>query len=240
LVRLAYMRPDGAIQTSGLNPPDARYLAARHEAVIPNGIPDDAAPYLNRIRADGQRVRVLYVGKLDESKGVMVLLESVRQLAGRTGPFTVSFMGQFGSADFERKAMAFCSANGLTEIVRFIGLKVGAAKWQVFSDSDILCFPSFFEAESFGNVALEAMMFQLPVVATRWRGIPDLIADGENGLLVPANDPAALSSALERLINDPRLRLRMGAAGRCRYLARFTIERHLNDVEAFLYKVANS
>jgi glycosyltransferase involved in cell wall biosynthesis len=237
---LAYGRPDGAIQTSGLNPPDAKYLGARQVTVIANGIPDEALPFVNRARADSQHVRLLYVGKLEESKGVMVLLESVRQLAQRNRKFTMWFMGQFGSAELELRARGFCSANKLHDVVEFIGQRVGADKWEVFHRSDILCFPSFFESESFGNVALEAMMFRLPVVATRWRGIPDLIDDGEDGLLVPVKEPAALASALDLLINDPGLRRRMGAKGRCKYLAHFTIEKHLTQMETFLCKVANS
>jgi glycosyltransferase involved in cell wall biosynthesis len=240
LALLAYGRPDGAIQTSGLNPPDATYVAARQIMVIPNGIPDDALPFVARARSNDQQVRVLYVGKLEESKGVMILLESARQLAHRNRKFTVWLMGQFGSAELEIKVRRFCSANKLHDVVQFIGQRLGADKWEVFHRADILCFPSFFESESFGNVALEGMMFQLPVVATRWRGIPDLIEHGENGLLVPVKDPAALASALDMLINDPDLRRRMGASGRCKYLARFTIENHLCQVEAFLCRVVNS
>jgi len=170
----------------------------------------------------------------------MILLESVRQLRQRNHEFTLWLIGQFGSAEFERKVRRFCSANELDDVVEFKGQRVGADKWEVFHRTDILCFPSFFESESFGNVALEGMMFQLPVVATRWRGIPDLIDDGENGLLVPVKDPVALASALDVLINDRDLRRRMGAHGRGKYLARFTIEKHLCQMEAFLCKVASS
>jgi glycosyltransferase involved in cell wall biosynthesis len=240
LAQLAYGRPEAGIQTSGLNPPDASYFAARQMTVIANGIPDEALGFLSRARPDDPKVRVLYVGKIEESKGIMILLESVRQLRQRNHEFTLWLIGQFGSTEFERKVRRFCSANELDDVVEFKGQRVGADKWEVFHRTDILCFPSFFESESFGNVALEGMMFQLPVVATRWRGIPDLIDDGENGLLVPVKDPVALASALDVLINDRDLRRRMGAHGRDKYLARFTIEKHLCQMEAFLCKVASS
>ena len=69
-------------------------------------------------------------------------------------------------------------------------------------------------------------MFGLPVVATRWRGIPDVVADGETGLLVEPGDEAALADGLGRLLNDPELRARLGAAGRAGFEQRFTAARY--------------
>jgi glycosyltransferase involved in cell wall biosynthesis len=238
LALLAYGAPDGAIQTSGRNPADAAYLRARRSAVIPNGIPDQASDVPARDRPADEPVRVLYVGKLDESKGVLVLLESVRILARRTPKFSLWLMGEFASQRFEDACRRFCAEYRLESVVQPLGQRIGDDKWDVFRRADILCFPSFFEAESFGNVALEGMMFGLPVVATRWRGIPDLVEDGETGLLVPVKDPTALAAALERLITDPQRRRLMGASGRRRYLAEFTIERHLARMEAFLGDLA--
>jgi len=63
---------------------------------------------------------------------------------------------------------------------------------------------------------LEAMAAGLPVVASRVGGIPELVVDGETGLLVPPRDPQAMAAALRRLVDDPDLRRRLGAAGRAR------------------------
>jgi glycosyltransferase involved in cell wall biosynthesis len=245
LARAAYGRPNGAIQTSGRNPPDGEYLGARRVVVIPNGLADAALP--GDLRPDGspaqeqaRRTRILYVGTLGESKGVMVLLEATRILARHRGDFSVWLMGQFTSAAFERAARDFCREHELDDVVSFLGPLVGDAKWDRFRRSDILCFPSFFESESFGNVAVEAMMFGLPVVATRWRGIPDVVTDGKTGIIVPVRNPAALATALERLIRDSDLRLALGTAGRRKYLEEFTIDRHLERMEAFLYEVASA
>jgi len=68
------------------------------------------------------------------------------------------------------------------------------------------CFPTFFESETFGVVLLEAMQFSLPIVATRWRGIPSIITDGDNGFLVDPKDPIGLSEKLETLLRDPAMR----------------------------------
>jgi glycosyltransferase involved in cell wall biosynthesis len=83
-------------------------------------------------------------------------------------------------------------------------------------------------------------MFGLPVVATRWRGIPAVVDDGVTGFLVPVRDPAALALALEQLILDAGLRQSLGAAGRRKYLEEFTIDRHLERLEEFLWHLADA
>jgi len=95
--------------------------------------------------------------------------------------------------------------------------------------ADIFTLPS--HREGMPRSIIEAMMCALPVVATDIRGSREEVVDGETGLLVPVNDPAALALALDRLARDPALRRRMGAAGRARALAlydeRRVIERQL-------------
>ena len=115
--------------------------------------------------------------------------------------------------------------------VRFLGVLTASAKWQAYQDADIFCFPTFFVSESFGRVAVEAMSFSLPVVATAWRGLADVVTD-EVGIIVPIQDPVALSAALSALIHDPERRVKLGEAGRRRYLELFTMkqfERKLGD-----------
>jgi glycosyltransferase involved in cell wall biosynthesis len=242
LARAAYGRPDGAIQTSALNPPDGAYLGARRVTVIPNGLadaalPGDLGPDASHALHD-RKVRILYVGILGESKGVMVLLEAIRILAQDREDFTVRLMGQFTSAAFERAARDFCREHSLGDVVSFLGPLAGASKWDRFRRSDILCFPSFFESESFGNVAVEAMMFGLPVVATHWRGIPDVVDDGVTGIVIPVHDVAALADALEKLIEDPELRSALGKNGRQKYLQEYTIDKHIGRLEEFIQSVA--
>ena len=86
--------------------------------------------------------------------------------------------------------------------------------------ADVFVLPS--RCEGMPLVLLEAMDAGLPVVATRVIGSEEVVADGETGLLVPPEDPAALGTALARLLADPQLRARFGRAGRQRFLERFT------------------
>jgi glycosyltransferase involved in cell wall biosynthesis len=117
---------------------------------------------------------------------------------------------------------------------------VDEEKAAAYRAADIFCYPTHYEVESFGLVVVEAMQFSLPVVASRWRGVPSVVAEGESGLLVPVRDPTALAQALQTLVDDPRLRRRLGTRGREIYLERFTEERYRQAMEAVLADVASS
>jgi glycosyltransferase involved in cell wall biosynthesis len=86
--------------------------------------------------------------------------------------------------------------------------------------------------EGLGTSLLDAMVFARPVVATAAGGIPDAVEDGVTGRLVPVRDAAALAQALLALLADPTRRTEMGAAGRRRFLARFTAEQMVEDTLA--------
>jgi glycosyltransferase involved in cell wall biosynthesis len=93
----------------------------------------------------------------------------------------------------------------------------------VLRRADVVVQPSRWEG--FGLGVLEAMLCERPVVATRVSSLPELVADGETGLLVAPDDPGALREALARLLGDPAQRERMGAAGLARARAAFSVER---------------
>jgi glycosyltransferase involved in cell wall biosynthesis len=104
-------------------------------------------------------------------------------------------------------------------------------KWQLFAKMDVMCFLSHYSAESFGNAVLEAMIWEMPVIATAWRGIQDLIVDQETGFLVPIQDAHAAAEKASLLIADRGLRIRLGKKGRERFLKEFTLEKHLKRME---------
>jgi glycosyltransferase involved in cell wall biosynthesis len=234
LFRAAYGGADLAIQTSALNPPDGRRLGARDVAIVPSGIPDHPLARRPRERSDSAPPVLLYVGVLRESKGLLVLVEACRGLRRRGLDFRLHFMGAFESREFEHSLRKAVADAELEDRVLFLGSRAGDEKWECFRASDIFCYPTHFEVESFGLVCVEAMQFSLPVVATRWRGVPSVVAEGESGLLVPVRDPSQLEAALATLLEDPEVRRRMGARGRELYLERFTDERFRRDMEAVL------
>jgi glycosyltransferase involved in cell wall biosynthesis len=112
---------------------------------------------------------------------------------------------------------------GLTDAVRCVSGVSDAELARLYAESEMAIVPSLYEG--FSLPAIEAMACGVPVVATTGGALPEVVgADGETGLLVPPNDPGALAGAIARLLDDPDLRARLGAAGRRRVLDRFTWE----------------
>lgn len=109
---------------------------------------------------------------------------------------------------------------GLADRAHFLGWRADAPA--VLAALDVLLAPSRWEG--FGLVFLEAMALGVPVISTRVSAIPEIVADGETGWLVPPGDPAAIARALRAALSDPDERRRRGEAGRARLESRFTVD----------------
>jgi glycosyltransferase involved in cell wall biosynthesis len=183
-------------------------------------------------------LRILFMGILRESKGLLALLQACAELHRRGVPFGLHIAGQFQTEEFASIARGKVEELDLQHKVHFHGVLQGNAKWQAFAEADVFCFPSFYESESFPTVLLEAMSFQLPVVATRWRGIVEIVDDESTGYLVECRQVAEITDRLEQLQTDPELRDRLGIAGRKKFLGEYALERHLQRMEDILIEAA--
>jgi glycosyltransferase involved in cell wall biosynthesis len=223
LAQWAYSKPDLAIETAHGAPRDGTTICAKRSIVVWNGVEDAAADFDPRARSQHRRCMILFAGILSEDKGVMDLIDACAILLNQSVDFECQLMGAPYSGEMQVRLVARINEHGLADYVRFVGVLTGSAKWQAFQDADIFCFPTFFASESFGLVAVEAMSFSLPVVATAWRGLADVVSD-EVAMIVPIQDPVAISAALSALIRDPERRVKMGQAARRRYLELFTMK----------------
>jgi glycosyltransferase involved in cell wall biosynthesis len=233
---MAFSDPDAAVQKSLLNPPDGDYVNAKRIFCMPNGVADEGAKYLVGKTENAVPV-ILFVGIVRPDKGVDVLLEAARILKTGGHRFLVRIVGEFASDEYYQKVSREIDENGLNDCIELCGRKVDEEKWKLYQSADVFCFPSHYASESFGNVLLEAMMFRLPVVATRWRGIPDIVVESETGFLVPIKDAEAIAAKLARLLVDKSLRERLGQKGRERYLAKFTVEQYLEKTREVVLAV---
>jgi len=161
---------------------------------------------------------VMTIGRLTVMKGQCYLIDSVPDLAAQFPGLAVLV---FGHGHLQGRLEVQASALGVEGVVRLLGHRSDARL--LLDAADVFVLPS--RHEGMPLVALEAMEAGLPVVATRVIGSAEVVADGQTGLLVPPQDPAALGGALARLLGDPGLRARYGDAGRRRYLEHFTSER---------------
>lgn len=229
LLRIPYFKPTVAIQLSGLNPSDGEYFKAKKTVIIPNGIEDEGAKYLS-IRKSKTKFIILCIGALKESKGILTLIEALNIVVKDHKDVMVNFIGAFDSAEFKNKVQDKIVKYKISNHVEFQGVATGAEKWMYFSKASILCFPTFYECESFGNVILEAMMFELPVVASSWRAIPGIV-DESFGLLHSPQNEKELAEKIIFLKNNPDKRNAMGIAGRKLFLQKYKLDVHLSQME---------
>jgi glycosyltransferase involved in cell wall biosynthesis len=147
------------------------------------------------------------IGRPRPVKGYSILLEAFSRIANDYPEARLLFVGDGpDQAALESQAISL----GLENRATFLGDQVNIPS--LLPVLDFLALPSLHEG--LGNVALEAMAARLAVIGSRTGGIPEVVLDGETGLLVPPGDPAYLARALVKLIEDPLLRMRLGAAGR--------------------------
>jgi len=120
-----------------------------------------------------------------------------------------------------------CQRKGLQDIFHFAGFH--SSTFSFMQSFDIFVLPSL--SEGLSSAILEAMSASLPIIATKVGGIPELVKDGDNGLLVAPADPAALAFAIQHLTDKPEESTRMGQRGRERIEGQFTIERKILETE---------
>lgn len=192
---LAYRKPSLCIEISSLDHPKiGDFFQAAKQTVVPNGldVPDSVRSSVPKREAK----RVLYVGSLSEGKGIFDLLETARLLADRGVDLLIDVAGEWMDEGEKGKAEQLAEQYGLAGRVKFLGLVVGDEKWAVYRQADVFFFPSHYESENFPLVLIEAMACGLPIVSTRWRGIPEMVEEGVTGRVLPINAPAQYADAL--------------------------------------------
>jgi glycosyltransferase involved in cell wall biosynthesis len=235
--RLAYGKPALSIAISDYGKRDGEFLRSQEIIIIPNGIPEQSTLSEVNKSMPNAMAEILFCGMVSKEKGVGILLEACATLKQRGASFRCKIVGKAASEVEEKNFKDFIQNHQLEGTVEFTGPLYDDNKWKAYAGADVFCFPTHYSAESFGLVAVEAMMFGLPVVATTWRGLPDIVVDGETGFLVPPKDAQSIAERLERLISDQDLRRKMGAAGRRRYEQNFTVEKFRNSMESALVSV---
>ncbi|MEQ1700260.1 MAG: glycosyltransferase family 4 protein [Ilumatobacteraceae bacterium] len=167
--------------------------------------------------ADGRHV--VFVGRLDEIKGLPVLLDAIATVQRHLPDVQLTLVGDGPDREaLQRRADEL----GLAGAVHFPGYANSEQVRDHLAAADVFVLPSFFEGIPVS--LMEAMASGVPVVASNLPGIAELVADGASGHLVPAGDSAALAARLVELLADHDLRTRMGAAGRATVAAEFSLE----------------
>jgi glycosyltransferase involved in cell wall biosynthesis len=229
-------------------------LSPRKIDILPNGIPDPCPDFDGSVlperqrrfreRAEGNQTTftVLFIGACSAAKGLFATLDAValinQRFGARSAPVLIRLIvaGEFVSAEDQRrfkKRIKQPDLNQLTDahgsesegLIRYAGFVEGAAKNALFREADCLCFPTLYAAEGQPVSIIEALAFGLPVIATRWRGIPDLLA-GTEARLIDDQNANAVADALEQLVNTEG-----SAVNRNVFIAHYHVDKYIKGLQ---------
>jgi glycosyltransferase involved in cell wall biosynthesis len=192
---------------------DQRVLAGTGRAELRRlfGVPED-------------RFVVGWIGRMTGIKRVPDLIDAFARIRARGVEATLCLVGDGPDRD---AAERLAHERGVVRDVLFVGYQRDVAPY--YSMFDVLMLASANEGTPV--VAIEALAAGRPVVSTRVGGVPDVVSDGETGLLVPEGDVEGLAAALERLASDPEVRRRYGERGRAIVVPRYRVDRLVDDVD---------
>jgi glycosyltransferase involved in cell wall biosynthesis len=207
--------------------------------VIHNALDRD---YGNRVRSGDSAIRgqfglpdeipvIVFVGNLLRHKGLHRVINVLCEMTDR--PWHLAVVGHGPERNRCERRLG---AHGLSGRATFTGKVSGSEVERILSTADLLVLPS--STEGMPYVILEAMASSLPVVATGVYGIPEMVVDGETGILVQTDDTAGLGGALKLLLENPELRKQMGDAARLRFERMFTLDRQLARIETIYARLA--
>ena len=187
-----------------------RVAPEAHVVILPNYVHASPAERTLPNSSDVAEISVLFLGLLGPRKGIYDLLQAWRQVCD-FAPGAILNVGGNGEID---KVKQTVTELGLDNNVNVLGWIAGTQKDAALHAADIFVLPSYNEGLPIS--LLEAMGLGVPVISTTVGGIPELIEDGETGILVEPGDAEGLAESLLRLLRDPQLRVRIGEAGRRR------------------------
>ena len=202
LADLAYGEADMALEVAEEAVSPHETFGSRNYKWCPCGI--DAPPIRRQLKATDSVRRVLFVGSLQEGKGVLEILKTADVLkgSGQGQNFRFDIVGRWMDTDFEKQALKLHKSLGLGDMVRFPGQLTGDEKWDAYRETDIFFFPTHYASEASPLVLMEALAAGLPVLTTAWNGIPALMKGCPTATLLPIKSPEQYAKTLLQL-TDP-------------------------------------
>lgn len=213
---------DGAIVMTPYNCRDPESLGISDVAVFPHRLPDRNPAATGDHSTPG--LNFLYAGHLYDLKGTPQLITAFCEVNRAYPDSRLILLGAFMEPYSEEQCREQIAGLGLTDHVEVAGEVQGTAKDKFFADADCFVFPTVAPYESFGLVLIEAMMWRLPIVATKWRGNHEVMGDPPGGIVFPVNGPLASSiqNALREAIERHAEWDAWGSANRDRYVREFS------------------
>ncbi|OCC14660.1 Glycosyltransferase [Dissulfuribacter thermophilus] len=181
--------------------------------------------------------KIIYVGFLTENKGVHILLQAIAEICQEKYPFDIK-LNIIGDGYYRTKLETICRQLGIGENVKFHGFIGNRNRLkQLFIASDLCVLPSM--SEGIPKVLLEAMAYGVPILTTNVGGIPDIIENEVNGLMVPANSVNELKNGITRILSDHKLRHSLIEGG-YRFIQKHTREKQAKAIVNYLIGKVNN
>jgi glycosyltransferase involved in cell wall biosynthesis len=183
--------------------------------------------------AEDRPLRILFVGSLQEGKGILEVIRTAAILKqqGHGARFRFSIVGRWFSEEFKQDAVQLIAELEVEDLVELPGELTGDAKWQAYRQADVFFFPSHYQSEASPIVVMEALGAGLPIVSTRWRGIPKLVEGCESAWLLPIRDPKAYAEALIKLNGRRAEFIRFAEHSRKFHAERYQPEHYTGRIE---------
>lgn len=203
LVAKVFARADLGVVHARFHEPDPAHLGMPATEVVPHRVADRFDPALRPAERPDGPLRVLYVGHLGPHRGTPELVQAVGRLHQRGHDVRLVLVGR-PAQGWTRADLAGLLAEAPAGLVEHHDEKVGRDLDAAFAAADLFAFPSRHEAESFGLVLVEALMWGLPVVASDWRAAPEVLAGDDLDVVLHATGPTmgqALEDALASMVH---------------------------------------
>lgn len=186
-------------------------------------------------RFEGKPPLIVAIGRLIEKKGFADLISACRFLVERGQPFRCEIIG---GGPLQESLAAHIAHSRLEEFVQLVGTRTQSQIAEHLAAATVFVLPCTTEAgggmDNLPTVIMEAMAAGLPVVSTPVAGVPEMVQPGVTGELVPPHDPLALTDAIQRIVSEPPVARRLGAAGRELAADRFSIAANVRSLAAIL------
>jgi glycosyltransferase involved in cell wall biosynthesis len=237
LAKLAYGNADMALEVAEEKiAPHAVFHAKQHEwCPCAIEIPEVA----RKPRTQGAPLEVLFVGSLQEGKGILEILKTAAhlKLKGVGSDFYFNAVGKWFSAEFEQEALALQRELDLTDMVSFSGQLTGDAKWQAYAEADVFFFPTHYQSEATPIVVMEALGMGCPIISTEWAGIPSMLEGCKATQLLPIRSSQKYADALIKFKHELDQYDDLKAHAKAFYQEHFLPERFIERVENALRKI---
>jgi len=184
-------------------------------------------------------ITILFLSNLIESKGFKDVLYSVRNVIHKHDNVRYKFAGDWRRNEDKLECEDYIKRENIHDYVEFVGTVTGIQKVQLFHDTDIFVFPTYYPMEGHPWVIVEALASGLPIITTNQGCIRESVIHGENGYIIPHRSPKAIAERTVQLVENPILRKKMGLKSRELYEANFTkehfVQRMIGAVNLTLY-----